>query len=387
MTPANRNKGITPFYVMELLARAKRLEAQGRSIIHMEIGEPDFSTPRAIIDAGIRLLETGSVKYTPAAGLPELREKIADFYQRRYQVKVDARRIFITPGASGALLLALAGSFNPAEQLLMADPCYPCNGNFVRLFDGIVKAIPVDAHSQYQLTSGSVRANWEGGNSRGVLIASPSNPTGTLISDSSLAQIIHAVEQLGGLFYSDEIYHGLVYDKQAVTALAISDQVFVINSFSKYFAMTGWRVGWLVVPEMFIEVTERLAQNLFIATATHSQYAALAALEPSTQIELDARRDQFALRRDFLYQGLIDLGFEIPVKPDGAFYLYADCTKFTDDSFQLASDLLELAGVAVTPGKDFGTYQAQRYLRFAYTTSIENMAIALQRIADVLEKR
>ncbi|MDI1292919.1 MAG: pyridoxal phosphate-dependent aminotransferase [Methylobacter sp.] len=382
---AKRAQEISPFYVMELLRRAKQLEAQGKDIIHMEIGEPDFTTPPAIMEAGIRQLKTGEVKYTPAAGLPELREKIAEFYRQHYAVTVDKKRIFVTPGASGAFLLALGVTLNPEEELLMADPCYPCNSNFIRLFDGKARTLPVDAASRYQLTAAQIKQHWTK-NTKGVLIASPSNPTGTLIAAEQLKQAVHTVNALGGCFYSDEIYHGLVYDDKATTALEFSDNVFVINSFSKYFGMTGWRVGWLIVPEAFIDATEKLAQNIFIATATHSQYAALAAFDPHTLAELEHRRAEFERRRDFLYDALLNLGFEIPIKPDGAFYIYANCSKFTDDSFQFALDLLEAEGVAVTPGKDFGINEANHYLRFAYTTSIDRMAVAMQRLDRFINK-
>ncbi len=385
MLPAKRTEGISPFYVMELLRRAKQLEEQGKDIVHMEIGEPDFMTPSPIVAAGVEQIETGAVKYTSAAGLPELREKISEFYRQHYSVTVDKRRIFVTPGASGAFLLALGVSLNPAEELLMADPCYPCNSNFVKLFDAKAKAIPVDASSRYQLTAAHVEQHWTAA-TKGVLIASPSNPTGTVIAPDQLQQVIRSVERLGGCFYSDEIYHGLVYGEKATTALAFSDRVFVINSFSKYFGMTGWRVGWLIVPEEFVEVSERLAQNIFIATATHSQYAALAAFDPRTLIELENRRAEFEQRRDFLYNALLRLGFKIPIKPDGAFYIYADCSRFTDDSYQFALDLLEAEGLAITPGKDFGANDAQHYVRFAYTTSIESMSIALQRLEHFINR-
>ncbi|MGZ5030157.1 MAG: pyridoxal phosphate-dependent aminotransferase [Methylobacter sp.] len=382
---AKRTQGISPFYVMELLHRAKQLEAQGRDIIHMEVGEPDFATPQAIVEAGVKHLKTGDVKYTPAAGLPELREKISEFYQKRYSVAVNKKRIFVTPGASGAFLLALGASLNPTEELLMADPCYPCNSNFVKLFDGKARTIPVDATSGYQLTAERIRQHWTKA-TKGALIASPSNPTGTIIAPEQLKQAIHTVNELGGCFYSDEIYHGLVYGGNAPTALAFSDNVFVINSFSKYFGMTGWRVGWLIVPEEFVDATERLAQNIFIATATHSQYAALAALEESTLTELEQRRSEFEARRNFLYDALLRLGFEIPIKPDGAFYIYANCSKFTDDSHQFALDLLEAEGVAITPGKDFGSNEANHYVRFAYTTSIARMAVAMHRLERFINK-
>ena len=383
--PAERIQSISPFYVMELLHRAKQLEAQGKDVIHMEIGEPDFTTPKTIVAAGVKHLLTGEVKYTPAAGLPELREKIAAFYEQRYGVNVAKERIFVTPGASGAFLLALGVSLNPGEELLMADPCYPCNSNFVKLFEGKTKTIPVDASSRYQLTADCIKQHWTPA-TKGALIASPSNPTGTLITPEALQQAVLTVNALGGCFYSDEIYHGLVYEQNAATALEFSDDVFVINSFSKYFGMTGWRIGWLIVPEEFIAATEKLAQNIFIATSSYSQYAALAAFDENTLVELERRRLEFAARRDFLYDNLLRLGFEIPVKPEGAFYIYANCAKFTDDSFKFALDLLEAEAVAITPGKDFGSHEAHHMIRFAYTTSIGRMAIAVQRLERFINK-
>jgi aspartate/methionine/tyrosine aminotransferase len=382
---AKRTSDIAPFYVMELLGRAKQLEMQGRDVIHMEIGEPDFATPKAIVDAGIKQLQTGNIKYTPAAGLPELREKIADFYQTRYAVKVDKERIFVTPGASGAFLLALGVSVNPSDEILMADPCYPCNSNFVKLFDGKAVTLPVDAATSYQLTPGLIEQHWST-STKGVLIASPSNPTGTLIEPEVFKQCIQSVNERGSCFYSDEIYHGLIYGKHAPSALEYSSNTFVINSFSKYFGMTGWRVGWLIVPDEFVEATEKLAQNIFIATPTLSQYAALAAFDVQTLDQLETRRDKFASRRDFLYDELVKLGFEIPVKPHGAFYIYANCAKFTGDSYQFALALLEAEGVAITPGLDFGINQAHHHVRFAYTTSIEHMTVAMQRLERFISR-
>ena len=382
---ANRATEIAPFYVMELLRRAKQLESQGRDIIHMEIGEPDFPTPQAIVAAGIKQLQTGDIKYTPASGLPKLREKIAAFYQTRYSVAVDKARIFVTPGASGAFLLALAASLNPGDELLMSDPCYPCNSNFIKLFDGKATALPVDAATDYQLNSNMIRRHWSP-STKGVLIASPSNPTGTLIATEVFEQCIRVTNQNGGCFYSDEIYHGLIYGKSAHTALEYGDNVFVINSFSKYFGMTGWRIGWLIVPDAFVDSIEKLAQNIFIATPTLSQYAALASFDTETVFELEKRRAEFANRRDFLYNTLIQLGFEVPIKPDGAFYIYANCAKFTDDSYQFALDLLEEEGVAITPGKDFGSHLAHQHLRFAYTTTIERMAVAMQRLEQFISR-
>ncbi|NOT11541.1 MAG: pyridoxal phosphate-dependent aminotransferase [Methylococcaceae bacterium] len=383
---ATRTQSISPFYVMELLHRARQLEAQGRDVIHMEIGEPDFPTPATIVETGIQYLQTGEVKYTPAAGLAELREKIANYYRQHYGVSVAKERIFVTPGASGAFLLALGVSLNPGEEILMADPCYPCNRNFVALFDGDTLTIPVDASTHYHLTEDLIRQHWTA-KTKGVLIASPSNPTGTLIDPIRLKQAIEMVNSSGGCFYSDEIYHGLVYSTKATTALQFSDDVFVINSFSKYFGMTGWRIGWLIVPDAFIEATEKLAQNIFIATSSLSQYAALSAFDQHTLRDLERRRTEFAQRRDFLYENLLRIGFDVPIKPQGAFYIYADCSRFTDDSFQFAQEFLEAEAVAVTPGKDFGMHHSERYIRFAYTTSMDRMTSAMQRLEKFLNQR
>lgn len=379
MQVAHRMQGISAFYVMELLQRAKELELQGRDIIHMEIGEPDFPTPQAVLDAGNCLLKTGEVKYTAAAGLPELRVAIADYYRNQYGVALDSRRVFITPGASGAFLLAFGISLNPGERIMMADPCYPCNDNFVRLFDGETQFVDVGADTGYQLTADLIASHWND-KTKGVLIASPSNPTGTLIGNADLQKAVRQVQTKGGCFYSDEIYHGLVYGEPVNTALAYSEQVFVINSFSKFFGMTGWRVGWLVVPEAFVEAAEKLAQNIFISTPTHSQYAAVASFSPGNLAELERRRQEFERRRDFLYQNLLRLGFKVACKPEGAFYVYADCSAITNDSFQFAKDLLEAEGVAVTPGKDFGHNEPEKHIRFAYTASIDRMAAALTRL-------
>lgn len=376
---ADRISHITPFYVMELLRRAKELEEKGRDVIHMEIGEPDFPTPPQIVETAIDHLRTGRIKYTAAAGLPELREKIAGYYRSHYHVNIDERRIFITPGASGAFLLAFAATLNPDDAILTTDPCYPCNRNFAELFGAHAYPVPVDASTSYQLSAGLIERYWRS-STKGALIASPSNPTGTLIDNAMLKQCIQTVEKLGGQFFSDEIYHGLVYGKHPATALEFSDNVFVINSFSKYFGMTGWRVGWLVVPESFADAAEKLAQNIYISTPTLSQLAALAAFDPPNILELERRRAAFAERRDFLFSELIKLGFGIPVKPEGAFYIYADCSKFTNDSYRFTLELLENEGVAITPGCDFGNNHPGRHVRFAYTTSIERMKEAVRRL-------
>ncbi len=380
---AQRMGEIEPFYVMELLGRARELEAAGRSIVHMEIGEPDFTTPQPILDAAQQALAAGKTHYTPALGLPELRQALSDFYRQRHGVEVAARRIIITPGASGALLLALGVLLNPGEEVLLADPGYPCNRHFVRFIEGKARAVAVGAESHYQLTAQQLEAEWRE-NTVAAMLATPSNPTGTLIPGDELRAMEAVARGHGGRLLVDEIYHGLLYGETTPTALALSDELFLINSFSKYFCMTGWRLGWLVVPEAYVEAVEKLAQNLFIAAPTLAQHAALAAFSEETTAILEERRLEFQRRRDYLLPALRELGFDIPVTPEGAFYLYADCSRFSDDSYAFAQRLLEQAGVAVTPGRDFGSNLAGQHLRFAYTTSMEQLREGVERLKRFL---
>jgi len=381
-----RIERIQPFHVMALLARARQLEAEGRDIVHMEIGEPDFPTPQPIVEAGLEAIKGGDVHYTPATGLRQLRETIAGFYQRQYGVSVDPRRIIVTPGASGALLLALGVLLERDEAVMLADPGYPCNRNFIYFLEGQIQNIPVGAKQGYQLTPALVSEHWQA-ETRAILLASPSNPTGTLIPQTDLQQIIDYAGQQGGQVIIDEIYHGLVYDQEAQTALALSDEVFVINSFSKYFGMTGWRLGWMVAPEDYIDDVDKLAQNLFLAAPTPAQHAALAAFTPETRAILEQRKNEFKKRRDFLLPALRELGFKIPVEPQGAFYLYADCSAFTDNSYAFALDLLENAGVAITPGKDFGHNAPEKHVRFAYTTELSRLEEGITRLQKYLKAK
>ena len=374
---------VQPFHVMALLARARELEAEGRSVIHMEIGEPDFVTPQPVIDAGIRALQAGYTHYTPAVGLQVLRERIAAFYKLHYGVDVEPQRVIVTPGASAALQLILAVLVNPGDQVLMADPGYPCNRNFVHLLNGEPVGIPVTAASNYQPTSQQVGDYWTT-QTAALLVASPSNPTGTLLGEHTLREYHAIAAARGGCLVVDEIYHGLVYGEQASTALAVSEEVFVVNSFSKYFGMTGWRLGWLIAPQAYVADIDKLAQNLFLAAPTIAQYAALKAFDEESIDILEARRHEFQQRRDYLLPALRDIGFDIAVTPDGAFYLYANCSRFTDDSFSLSSRLLEEAGVAITPGIDFGVNQPGTHVRFAYTTSLENLQEGVRRLREYL---
>jgi aspartate/methionine/tyrosine aminotransferase len=380
---AQRMRGIAPFHVMELLARARALEAQGRSIVHMEIGEPDFPTPRAICEAGMRALEKGELYYTPALGLPALREKIAGFYKTRYGVEVSSERIIITSGSSGALLLAVAVLVNPGDQVLLADPGYPANRHFVRMMEGEPVGVAVGPDSNYQLTPELLERHW-GSRTVAALLASPSNPTGTLASVAAIRDMAALAARRNGVLIVDEIYHGLVYDGAAETALGVSENIFIINSLSKYFQMTGWRLGWMVVPERYVREIDKLSQNIYLAAPTPSQYAALAAFEPDTLALLDARRDEFKARRDYLVPALRALGFDIPQMPQGAFYVYAGCSRLTQDSHAFAVELLERAGVAITPGIDFGDNAPQQHVRFAYTQSIERLQEGVRRISAFL---
>ncbi len=374
---------IQAFHVMDILARARQLEAAGRSIVHMEIGEPDFTAPTPVVEAGVAALRTGHTHYTAALGLPALRQAIAGDYQRRHGLTVDAARVVVTPGASGALLLALGALLDPGDQVLMADPGYPCNRHFVRLLEGEAVSLPVEAATAYQPTAEMIAARW-GPRSRCVLLASPANPTGMLVPAQELQRIVDCVQRLGGTLIMDEIYHGLVYGAAPPSALALSDGVFVINSFSKYFSMTGWRLGWLVAPPAFVPALDRLAQNLFLAASTPAQHAALAAFIPESIAVLEERRTEFQGRRDYLLPALRRLGFEIGAEPQGAFYIYAGCSAFSDDSFAFCRRLLDETGVAITPGCDFGQYRAAQHVRFAYTTGMEQLQEGVRRLEDFL---
>lgn len=384
--PASRTRDIAPFHVMELLSRAKALEAAGRDIVHMEVGEPDFPTPEPIVRAAQTAIASGRVFYTPAFGLPELRQAISDFYASRYGIAVPAARIVVTAGASGALTLALACLVEPGREWLLPDPGYPCNRHFVRSFEGIPVAVPVGPETNFQPTPEHLAAGWNAATD-GLIAASPANPTGTMLAAADLAALAGFTRERQGHLIVDEIYHGLTYDTDATTALAAGDDLWVVQSFSKYFQMTGWRLGWLVVPEPYLRDVEKLAQNLFISPPTPAQYAALAAFAPETLAILEARRSEFQRRRDFLAPALEDLGFRLTARPQGAFYLYCDSSALADDSFALAGRMLEEAGVAATPGLDFGANTPERHIRFAYTTDIDRLGEAVARLGRFLGRR
>jgi len=375
-----RSRAIEPFHVMALLARANELQAAGHDVIHLEIGEPDFTTAEPIIKAGQAALAAGKTRYTAARGLPELREAIAGFYDQRYGISVDPERILITPGGSGALLLAASLLVDPGKHWLLADPGYPCNRHFLRLVEGAAQLVPVGPEVRYQLTPDLVARHWDK-DSVGALVASPANPTGTLLHREELAALSASLKARNGHLVVDEIYHGLTYGTDAVSVLEVDDDAFVLNSFSKYFGMTGWRLGWLVAPEDAISELEKLAQNLYISAPSMAQSAALACFEPQTLEILEARRAEFGRRRDFLLPALRELGFTIAVEPEGAFYLYADISAFGGDAFAFCRHFLETEHVAFTPGLDFGRYQSGHHVRFAYTQSLPRLQEAVDRIA------
>ncbi|HRH14064.1 MAG TPA: pyridoxal phosphate-dependent aminotransferase [Azonexus sp.] len=377
--PARRLAEIAPFHVVELLTRARQLEAEGRDIIHMEIGEPDFPTPEPIAQAAVDAIKQDKTLYTQALGLPELREAISMFYRERYGANVPAARIAVTSGASGALNLAFACLAEPGGQWLLTDPGYPCNRHILRVYEGRPQHIPVGPETNFQPTPELLRQHWNA-RTTGLLVASPANPTGTLLSLPEIAALAEVCRANEGHFLVDEIYHGLTYEIDAPTACAAGDDIWVINSFSKYFQMTGWRLGWMVIPEVYVRDIEKLAQNLVLCPSTPAQHAALAAFAPETIAILEARRDEFRKRRDYLAPALERIGFRNTARPQGAFYLYCDCSALCEDSFALARDLLEEVGVAATPGLDFGCNSPERHIRFAYTTGIDRLVEAVDRL-------
>lgn len=379
-----RSRAIEPFHVMALLQRANELEAAGHDVIHLEIGEPDFSTAEPIVKAGQAALAAGHTRYTAARGLPALREAIAGHYSSHYDLDINPERIMITPGGSGALLLTSALLVDPGKHWLLADPGYPCNRHFLRLVEAEAQLVPVGPEEKYQLTAELIERHWDQ-DSVGALLASPANPTGTVLNRAELAQIAAALRERGGHMVVDEIYHGLTYGMDAPSALEVDNDAFVLNSFSKYFGMTGWRLGWLVAPEAAVPELEKLAQNIYISAPTLSQHAALACFEPNTLSILEERRAEFAARRDYLLPALRELGFKISVEPEGAFYLYADISDFGGDAFDFCRHFLETEQVAFTPGIDFGRARADQHVRFAYTQSVPRLQQAVERIARGLK--
>jgi aspartate/methionine/tyrosine aminotransferase len=393
MKIAQRAQRIEPFYVMEVAkAAAERAALVSHSdtpMIFLNIGEPDFTAPPLVQEAASRAVHDGVTQYTPALGIPELRERISAWYSTRFGVNVPARRIVVTAGASAALQLACLALIEAGDEVLMPDPSYPCNRHFVSAAEGRAVLVPTTAAERFQLSAEQVRANWTA-HTRGVLLASPSNPTGTSIHPDELRAIHHEVSQRGGTTLIDEIYLGLSYDEQfGQSALGIDDQIISINSFSKYFNMTGWRLGWLVVPDALVPVMERLAQNLFICASTVAQHAALACFESESIAEYERRRAEFKARRDYFVPALNALGLNVPVMPDGAFYAWADCTAAADKlgvagSWDFAFEVMNKVNLAITPGRDFGHADTARFVRFSTARSLPELQAAIARLQKLL---
>lgn len=384
---AQRLQHIAPFHVVELLERAKALEAAGSRVVHLEVGEPDFATARPIVDAAHRALDAGATKYTQALGTPELRQRIARYYQETAGVDVAPERVVITAGASAGLLLLSALLLDASDELLLTDPGYPCNEVFVRLVNGVPVALRCRPENGFRIDPDTVRQAW-GPATRGLLVASPANPTGAVLDAATLASLAAVVRANAGFLIVDEIYQGLTYGSNAHagprTALSVDGDMYVLNSFSKYFGMTGWRLGWMVVPLQDVEPVTRLAQNLFISPNSVSQHAALAAFSAEAMAVHQARRDIFERRLEHLCAGLEALGFTIPVRPGGAFYVYVDVSHTGLGAMDFCWRLLEEHHVAATPGIDFGTHDAERYVRFAFTTGEEDIQLGLTRLARAL---
>jgi aspartate/methionine/tyrosine aminotransferase len=376
---------------MELSKQANALIAQGIDVIKLNIGEPDFAAAPAVQTAMLAALKAGKTQYTDALGIAPLREAIAQHYWNLYGVRVPASRIVVTAGASAALLLACAALVDVGDEVLMADPCYPCNRHFVGVHGGTTKLIATDASTRYQLSAAAIEAHW-GERTRGVLLASPANPTGTALTHSELAALCAAVKARGGFRIVDEIYLGLSYDggndsdAGRRSVLSFDNDAVVVQSFSKYFSMTGWRLGWIVAPEPLVPVLETLAQHLFICPSAPTQYAALACFEPESLALYEQRRAAFKARRDYLVPALRGSGFSVPLVPDGAFYVYAGISAFSQDSTQFANDLLHQAHVAVTPGMDFGIAAPQRHVRFSYASDMTQLQAAVDRMERHLKR-
>ncbi len=381
MKIAQRMQDIAPFRVMEILARARAMEAEGRDLVHMEIGEPDFVSPAPILAAARASISAGQTHYTPAAGLSALREAIAGYYQRHFGIEVDPARILVTPGASGALQLVLGTLVNPGDRVLVTDPGYPCNRHMISLFGGVPVALPVAMGDGFGVTPAALADAVLPG-TRALMLASPANPTGNITGLGELSALNRVLrDRPDTVLICDEIYQGLQYDSAPETALMLDDDnLVVINSFSKFFGMTGWRLGWVVAPEALVEPMERLAQNIFLAAPTTAQHAALAAFDDDNLQILEERRQAFQARRDFLYDAIREIGLGVGEKPAGAFYIYANVERFTDDSLVFTRELLDAAGVAITPGADFGSHRSAQHVRFAYTTGLERLELGIERL-------
>ncbi|MGJ9417927.1 pyridoxal phosphate-dependent aminotransferase [Massilia sp. CMS3.1] len=389
MKISQRAQSIDPFFAMEFGKRAAALEAQGHHVIKLSLGEPDFGPPPAVLEAARTAVDGGSLPYTAALGIPALRAAIAGFYLREHGVTIAPNRIIVTAGASAALLLVTAALVDPGDEVIVGDPSYPCNRQFMSSFGAQVKLVSTDAHSRFQLDAASVRANWRA-HTKGLMIATPSNPTGTSVPPAELRAICAWTREQGAWRIVDEIYLNLG-DRDGAgrppqTVLAVDDGAIVINSFSKYFGMTGWRLGWAVVPEELVPTMERLAQNYYICASTLSQQAALACFTPASLAVCEARRVEFAGRRELVLDGLARIGLPVPVPPDGAFYVYFDVSATGLNSWQFCERVLEEMHVALTPGKDFGHCGADRYVRLSYAASAGDLNEAIGRLGVFMDR-
>lgn len=372
---------VDPFIVMDVMEAARKAEEAGRHIIHMEVGQPSTGAPKAARDALATALQQDALGYTVALGLPELRKRIARLYGDWYNVDLNPDRVVVTPGSSGAFILSFTALFDSGDRVGIGAPGYPS-------YRQILSALgmqPVDIETAVENRLQPVAADLKGLDLKGLMVASPANPTGTMLDKPALSALMEAAAAEGASFISDEIYHGLEYEAKAVTALEISDEAYVINSFSKYFSMTGWRVGWMVVPEDHVRVVERIAQNMFICAPHASQVAALAAMDCAE--ELEANVSVYAKNRDLMLTGLATAGFTKIAPPDGAFYVYADVSDLTEDSRAFAAEILDRAGVAVTPGLDFDPVRGATTLRFSYARSTADIEEGLARLRTFMEAR
>ncbi len=382
MKISKRADRIPPFYVMELLERARTMELQGHRIIHMEVGEPGFETPAPIKAAAVAALNGGKTFYTHSLGIPELRQAISDDYYASCGVRIPPRRIIITNGSSGAFILIFNALLEPGRILLLSDPGYPCYKNIASLTDCTIKPIAVVAENNYEILPGSLDAMPPPDL---LVIANPSNPTGTVYRPGNLAALHRRMSSHGGLLVVDEIYSGLTYDINSFSAACISDGIIVVSGFSKAYAMTGWRLGWMIVPDDLLRPIQSLAQNLFIAPPSISQYAALHAF--GDRGGLKRMCAQYKERRDFLVPRLRGLGLDIPRVPEGAFYIYAGIEKFGMNSMTFVKRVLDEAGVAITPGYDFGMFRASSHVRFSYADRLENLKEGCDRLEKWLGER
>ncbi len=372
-------KNIEPFYVMDILERAKRLEDEGRNVIHFEVGEPDFNTPDEIRSAAARWMEEGYTKYTSSLGIDELRQSVAEDYSRTYGIEVGYERVIITIGSSPALLLAMLTVLNPGDEILITDPHYACYPQIISVARGVARKVPVYESDGYQVDPAEIRKNI-GGKTKAVLVNSPANPTGAVMD----REVLRELSETGLFVISDEIYHGLAYGARTNSILEFTDNAIAINGFAKFYSMTGWRLGYMIVPENLVRYVQKLQQNLFISAGSFVQKAGVAAIEEVKKGGgSEAMVAEFDRRRKEMIKGLSSVGFDISVEPKGAFYVFVNSSRWSRDSWSLAFDILENCHVGVTPGIDFSD-RGRDYLRFSYTTSVDSIREGIRRLGEFL---